>query len=139
MGRQWYSWVANTREEVVLMRTALFLDLASMGWVGRLVQFAWCWRSQPSLDRGLVCRDPSSFQGSTVGSVCRPISLCPSYPAASATPGLLAISSYIRFFKGHLYRVSSINAVAEVVEQAIFDSDAAVPFIRAYIAAGRAI
>jgi hypothetical protein len=31
--------------------------------------------------------------------VCRPTRLCPSYPAASATPGLLAISSYIRFFK----------------------------------------
>ena len=58
-----------------------------MGWTGGLVQFAWCWRSWPSLDRGLVCRDPSSFQGSTVAIVCRPISLCPSYPAASANTG----------------------------------------------------
>jgi hypothetical protein len=75
-------------------------------WVGHqatgladFVEFAWCWRSWPSLDRGLVCRDPSSFQGSTVAIVCRPTGLCPSYPSPSAAPGLLAISAYIRFFK----------------------------------------
>jgi hypothetical protein len=73
--RGWYSWVANRWEEVVFVRASLFLDRTAENRIGGLVQFACCWRSWPSLDRGLVCRDPSSFQGSTVGSVCRPTSL----------------------------------------------------------------
>jgi hypothetical protein len=138
--RERYRWVANRGEEAVFTTTALFLGCTSSDWIGGL-----CRSSRGAGDRGRHWIEAGSAAIRAAFKVRRlPSCAVPqacvsfiSFTFCSTGPSChLFIHSLLQ---RHLYRISSINAAAEAAEQAIFDSDAAVPFTRAYIAAGRAI
>jgi hypothetical protein len=83
----------------VFVRTSLFLDCTARNRIGGLVQFA-----VGAGDRGRhwieawTAAIRAAFKVRRL-SACAVPEPCPSYPSsASAAPGLLAISSNIRFF-----------------------------------------
>jgi hypothetical protein len=84
----------------VFVRTSLFLDRTTRNRIGRLVQFAWVLAIVAVIGSRLGL--PRSEQLSRFDGWQRVPSHepCPSYPSsASAAPGLLAISSNIRFLQ----------------------------------------
>jgi hypothetical protein len=138
-GRERYRWVANRGEEAVFTTTALFLGCISSDWIGGLcrVRVVLAIVAVIGSRLGLPRSEQlSRFDGCHRVPSHRPVSFI-SFSFCSTGPSChLCIHSLLQ---RHLYRISSINAVAEAAEQAIFDSDAAVPFTRAYIIAELAI